>query len=40
MKDKKDDFIKILSSLTPEEINELVKRKCKPIKLIEPIKFD
>lgn len=40
MKDKKEDFISILSSLSPEEINELVRRKSKPIKLIEPIKFD
>ena len=36
----KNDFISILASMTPEEINEMLKNKSKPKKLIEPIKFE
>lgn len=36
----KNDFIKVLASMTPQEINEMLKNKSKPRKLIEPIKFE
>lgn len=36
---KKEDFIKFLSSATPEEINKLISEKGKPRKLIEPLVF-
>ena len=36
----KNNFISILASMTPEEINEMLKNKSKPQKLIEPIKFE
>ena len=36
----KNDFINTLASITPQEINEMLKKKSKPIKLIEPIKFE
>lgn len=36
---QKDDFIKFLSTSTPEEINEYILEKGKPKKLIDPIIF-
>ena len=36
----KNDFIKVLASMKPQEINEMLKNKSKPRKLIEPIKFE
>lgn len=35
----KDDFIKFLSSATPDEVNRFVLEKGKPRKLIEPMIF-
>lgn len=35
----KEDFIKFLASLSPEEVNKLISEKGKPPKRIEPIFF-
>lgn len=35
----KEDFIKILSFATPEEINSIIKNRGKPIKPITPAYF-
>lgn len=40
MDDHKENFIKVLSSLTPQEINQMIKDKGKRPKLIMPIWFD
>lgn len=34
---KKEDFIKKISSMTKEKLNEFIKNKSKPIKLVNPI---
>lgn len=41
MKEKvsKENFIEFLASMTPEEINEMIKEKGKPPKLISPMFF-
>lgn len=33
----KENFIEFLSQMSPQEINELISNRGKPIKLIEPI---
>ena len=35
----KDNFIEFLSKATPEEVNQLIKDKGKPRKLIQPMIF-
>lgn len=35
----KDNFIQFLANSSPEEINEFIKEKGKPMKIIEPIVF-
>ena len=37
--EKKKDFINILSSMTPKEINELIEQKGKDRKLVNPFIF-
>lgn len=38
--DKKEEFINILSSLTPVEINQLISEKGKKKKCIMPLYFE
>lgn len=37
MAKNKDEFIKTLASMTPEEINNLIKEKGKKPKLVKPL---
>ena len=36
---EKDDFIQFLASASPEEVNQYILEKGKPLKLIEPMIF-
>lgn len=40
MKNNKEDFINTLGSLSPQEINQMIKDKGKKPKLIMPIWFE
>lgn len=36
---EKEDFIEFLASSTPEEINEYIREKGKPCKLVDPMVY-